>query len=393
MCPMWAWLVGIVLAVLATANLYVPDLGGGLLTDPTTIALGISLVLALWAWGRDRFRLGRAHLVLAVVVVSFLPGLVMAADHNYGQAKVMGLLATFAVTGVALQLMVSPRVRLVFLWAVGVSGAVVAVALVLFGESVTYFGRWSIFELNPISLGRMAALGAVLAVLAAVRTRGGRLVALIAAAAVCAYAAFLTGSRGPALAAAIALLVAVPPGRRIRVSRRTAAIGAGVTLVGLVVAFTAATKLLVIDTSGRALLWQESFMLALKNPLGVGFGDLYGKVTVQPWETSTDTAYSHNVLLEAAVEGGWLALVGLVFALVASFRCLYRDAATRTGRAMLAVWVFALANACLSSDLVGNRLMWVMIGAGLALMLRDRTPGDGVTSSRPRVLFADPARG
>ena len=374
MSLMWAWLVGIVLGVLATANLYVPDLGGGLLTDPTTIALGASLLFAAWAWYRDRFRLGTAHLVLAGVIVSFLPGLVWAADHSYGQAKVLGLMATFAITGAALQLMASHRVRTGFLWALAVSGVTVAVALVLFGESVTYFGRWSLFGLNPIPLGRMATLGAILALLAATRTKGARLAALIAAATICIYAAYLTGSRGPVLAAVLTLLVAALPGRRMRVSRRTAVIGASAAAVGLVVLLvTDAARLLAVDTSGRALLWQESFMLALSNPLGIGFGDLFGQVTMQPWETSEDTAYSHNVLLEAAVEGGWLALVGLLIALVVSFRWLYRDATTWTGRAMLAVWVFALMNACLSSDLVGNRLMWVMIGAGLALMLRDRT--------------------
>lgn len=371
---------GVAVAVLATANLYVPDLGGGRLADPTTIALGLCLLLALWAWRSDRFRLGAAHLVLAVVVVSFLPALAMAADHTYGRTKVFGLLATFAITAIALQLLGASRARAAFLWAVGVSGAVVAVALLLFGESATFYGQWSIFDINPISLGRMTALGALLALLAAPRARGHRLAALVVVALACVVATYLTSSRGPAVAIVAALVVAASAGRRLPVSRPVVLTGASAVVAGLVALLASGA----VDTSGRGLLWRESLVLALEHPFGVGLGDLYGKVTLHYYEVSADHRhYSHNVLIEAAVEGGWIALAGLLLALVVSFRRLYRDADMWAGRAILAVWVYAVVNACLSSDLVGNRLMWVMVGAGLALELR-RQPALSPTRQRAR---------
>lgn len=369
------WAAGILLAVLATANLYVPDLGGGLLADPTTIVLGLTLVLAGRAWVLDRFRLGRPHAVIAVVALTFTPGLVTAADHDYGQTKTLGLLATFAITGAALQLLPPRRVRRVFVGALGVSGALVAYGLLIFGETATYYGRASIFELNPIGLGRMASLGVLVAVLAAVRVRGWRLAALAAVALVCAYAAYITGSRGPIGAAVLALVVALSWGR-VRVGRRSLAAAGGALVLAVTVVWASGFR---VDSSGRVQIWVDSFMLALRRPGGIGFGDLNGKIPLPYWAEATgDTQYPHNMLIEAMLEGGWIALVGLLVALGVSLRWLLRDRSW-TGRTMLAVWVFAVVNASLSSDLVGNRLMWVMVGAGLALELR-RQPSEAPTS-------------
>lgn len=381
------WAAGILLAVLATANLYVPDLGGGLLADPTTVVLGLTLVLAGRAWVLDRFRVGRPHAVIALVALTFVPGLVTAADHDYGQTKVLGLLATFAITGAAMQLLPPRHVRQVFVGALGVSGAVVAFGLLLFGETATYYGRASLFELNPISLARMAALGALVAALAAVRLRGRwRLVAL-AVAAVCSYAVYTTGSSGPVAAAVAAGAVLLARGR-VHPSRRMV----GASLVALVVAGVAVwASGFRFDGSGRGQIWADSLWLALRTPGGIGFGDLNGKIPLPYWAEATgDTQYAHNMLIEAMLEGGWIALVGLLVALGVSLRWLLRDRSW-TGRAMLAVWVFAVVNASLSSDLVGNRLMWVMIGAGLALHAYDEAerPATGKSGGPSRLVGVD----
>jgi hypothetical protein len=370
------WAVAVVLALLATSNLYVPDLGGGVLADPTTITLGAAALLAAYVWAvHERFRLDMRHAVLGVVAVSFLPGLVMAADHSYGRFKLLGILAAFATMGAVLQLLRSERTRAAFLVALGASGAVVAAAVLVFGE---YAG------MNPISLGRMAALGLVLAYM--LWARGGRRGVALAAVAgvVTVVAAVSTGARGPLVAAVLAVGVAFLPGRRFsRVARWGVAAAAVVAAVG--VGFVLSTA-----STGRDYLWARSLELAVQHPLGIGFGDLYGKFPLRWWQVSeSSTLYSHNVLIEAAVEGGWLALAGLLLALVVSFRCLYRDATSLTGRAMLAVWVFAVVNASLSSDLVGNRLMWVMVGAGLALLAsRDRAV-DGQVAEDGALAVAD----
>jgi len=128
-----------------------------------------------------------------------------------------------------------------------------------------------------------------------------------------------------------------------------------------------------VDTRGRTQLWIDSLELAVARPLGVGFGDLYGNIPLTVWAESTGvTQYSHNVLLEAAVEGGWIALLGLVGVLLLSARSLLRGVGANGGRLLLALWVYALVNAMFSSDLVGNRLVWVSVGAGFALMLKEQ---------------------
>ncbi|PFG39026.1 O-antigen ligase-like membrane protein [Georgenia soli] len=286
---------------------------------------------------------------------------------------------TFVIAWAALQLLQQPKARLTFLWTLALCGIAVSAVLLLFGEVDSFAGRSSVSGLNPIGLGRMAALGALLTGVAAVSTQGARRLSLLAVCGFTTYSAATTGSRGPILAAAIALLLATLVGRR-SASRLTRAFGAGAVLtLGYALLTSTATdataRIFSDDSSGRTQLWSESLTVAREHPGGIGFGNLYGHITPPPWSLSTGyTEYSHNMLLEAAVEGGWVALAGLVLVLVISLKALVSQVTCPNGIAMLAVFVFSVANASVSSDLVGNRLMWVMIGAGLALRLRRLVP-------------------
>lgn len=391
MLPMGELVVGLLVAIAATSNLFLPSIDGTFLSDPTLLAFAGGTLAGMDVWVRSRAYVGRAHWLLISVFAAFLPGMIFAASHEYGGSKVQGLLLAFVLTWFATQLLTTERARRAFLRTVAVLGLLVAAALWVFGEASTYGGRVSVAGLNPIGLGRMAAAGALIAAVAGFYARGWRRASLLLLCALAGYVAASTGSRGPVLAGAMSLLLTLllsrqPRGRGLRVLGGIGAVAAGYLL--LTQTTVDASRFLSTDSSGRDALWERSLAVAADSPAGVGFGNLYDSIVIpRDMLDAGYRQYSHNVLIEVLVEGGWVAFVAFVVLLVVSFRALIRDSTTPLGAAMLALWLFAFANACVSSDLVGNRLMWAMIGAGLALYLRrslaDRRNACGPASCPP----------
>ncbi|GAA1680844.1 hypothetical protein GCM10010977_21280 [Citricoccus zhacaiensis] len=383
----------LVLAVLATSNLFIPNFTGSIFTEPTALSLGVATIIAGHAWISDKGYIGGPHLLIFLVALTFLPGLLAAAPHHYGQSKTIGLALTLLIVLVTTQIVGRWSLNPAFLTALAVFGFVVAVELLTIGETSTFDGRASVLGLNPIDLGRMASLGALLCALMAYWGRGWWRGLLLVMAAVSAFAATTTGSRGPLISAGVAIVFALLVSRRIA-SPATRVVGVSGLIAGVYLLFRgegldSSNRIFSQDSSGRDSLWSESLDIALTTPGGVGFGGLYGHVTLTPGAAVTGyTQYSHNILLETAVEGGWIALAGILVVLAISFRYLLQESNTQTGALLLTVWTFAFINALSSSDLVGNRLLWVMVAVGLGLELRrtrgDRTPtGHLTTTLRP----------
>src|SRR5574337_408675 len=148
----------------------------------------------------------------------------------------------------------------------------------------------------------------------------------------------------------------------------------------------------------RQHLATESLAIWWEHPLGVGWGDLGEHLSSQATiSLMGDAQYPHNILLEVSVEGGILGLLGLVVLLVASLRRLLTIRHSVTGSALLGLWVFALAGAMTSSDVVGNRLVFLMIGVGLSVPIVATSPSTSTRSpptpsqtesTRPRQLCA-----
>jgi len=108
---------------------------------------------------------------------------------------------------------------------------------------------------------------------------------------------------------------------------------------------------------------------ALDRPLGLGWGDFGsvvppGILTVNPGYE--DVIYPHNLPLEVVVEGGLVALLGLLLLAVAVTRAAVARATEPTVATSIALLVFAVVNAMFSSDLNGNAMVWVLAAAVLA---------------------------
>jgi O-antigen ligase len=100
-----------------------------------------------------------------------------------------------------------------------------------------------------------------------------------------------------------------------------------------------------------------------------------------------DAQYPHNMILEVLAEGGVLALIGLAVLLTISWKRLRKNSADLGGQITLGLWLLAFGSAMTSSDIVGNRFVWVMIGVGLSLPSIIK-PASFVDDERPLRLAA-----
>jgi O-antigen ligase len=85
-----------------------------------------------------------------------------------------------------------------------------------------------------------------------------------------------------------------------------------------------------------------------------------------------DNQYAHNFFIETLLEAGLLAFVAVVVLTFISFKGV-RSIEGYSGTLLFSIWLFALTVSSLSGDLARNRLLWVMLGAGLIFRaVRDR---------------------
>lgn len=350
-------------------NLILPSVLQDLLpVEYLLVTLGLCGIAILYQLRMVLSRVGMWWPGLAFVI-SCIPGFLVSPVTAYGLTKAQALGLTLVIFLTCAAIKRPPEFVVRFSTAAMIIGAVFIVAAQRFGTS-DVGGRLTFLGLNPIGIGRVAGLVLVLALTLVIarRVRAPLLVlGLIALAAVAAVGVVATGSRGPLLAAAIALfglfvfLAAtkqLAPRVVVLVSLVTLAAGGAVLLSDS----TGLTRLTTATDSGRSSLYEESFRLAVENPMGIGWGQL-GQYIVDFRAVDEEGLYAHNVFLEIFVEGGVLALVAFTALTVA---CLIRAwRATRVDPRFIMVliaFVYAVASAQFSSDIVGNRLMWLYMG-------------------------------
>jgi O-antigen ligase len=326
-------------------------------------------------------RLGAVRLPAGavLVVVTLVPGALVAVPRGYQDAKLGGMVLSLAVVAASAVLLSTRRRRRLWLaWTAGWGLAMVA-ALQVLPRDESQWGRAALEGSNTIAAGRATATAA-LVLGAALMLPGPRPRArLLAGAVVAAVAAVATGSRGPVLAAAVGLVVVALVVRRGRWSRVVVLTG-GLLAAGAAVVVSdspGADRLGLVltgDVTGaeaRLPLWRAAVRAIWeRGPGGTGWG---GFVTVldatEAVPTSGDRQYAHNVVLEAFAEGGWLAGTAVSAVIVASLVRALRRAREAQGAGgidgvavvLLGVAVSAVLNASVSGDLAGNRLAWVAL--------------------------------
>jgi O-antigen ligase len=404
-CTLLAWLSpAIPLGLIATPNL-VP------LTGATDLPDG-AVTMALFAWllaGIAFALLQRSHEV-PMPFRSFLPALLSIAllawmllrlgdsrAAEYGSRKVQ-LFLTLNLGTLVAGMVVGRRRRdvelcLALMLLVAVVAALGTLSQILSGVRPTFEGRYGLsnVEYDPIALGRLSAVGLLIAAYAVLaRTGRVRAVAMVVAPLI-AIAVLASGGRGPILGllAGLAVLAALLArgGAWKRLPLLLAAAVASALVVGQLVPGEAIDRALSVivggetgrDSNGRSELWAAAWRVFVEHPgMGVGTG---GFAAIEPAEL-----YPHNLFLEVGVELGLLGLAALVAALaigIAAIGGAFRSA-TADDRALLglviAMLVAALVNAMVSADIAGNADVWLALGLGIGLSSALPTPGAG----RPR---------
>ncbi|WP_395728569.1 O-antigen ligase family protein [Nakamurella sp.] len=367
-------LLAAALSVFAVGNLALPEASQTILGVDylVLVAVSFSAIIVL----RFTQLLDQNYVWVAgfVLLLSIVPGLLMLAPTAYGSEKAQSLLLTaIAIFASACFHDKIAGVRRTLVWT---SAASLLFALfLLIDRTVTASGRVSVFSLNPVGAARMTGIFVVtgLAMIMSSHIRASLRLAILAGAVLCSIATLMTGSRGPALSALLALIAVVTLTMRSRdVRLRTLIVGVGAMGAAMVVILDSnmagISRVLDGGDSGRSGIYSFTIAQAWANPTGVGWGGFAG--VAWRWGSRADRIYPHNLMLEVFVEGGFIALFGfaaiLLYALWHGSRS-YLRTKNRVECIAIGLYIYALVNSQFSSDLVGNRLLWVTLGLVLVL--------------------------
>lgn len=271
-----------------------------------------------------------------------------------------------------------------------VLGGLTTLSALLNFRSLGVQDRLQAFDANTIALGRSVGAGLVAAVCLWFAGRLNALVTLVLAIPMV-FVMIASGSRGPLVAGALAVLPAL-------FSSLRSARGLGrLSLLSLTVLLAGVAALPLIPSQSLARLQtffsgdldRSSFVRAealrytlpeiANRPFGVGFGRFEEVVLLSP--SADPITYPHNVLLEVGLEAGWLPLLLLLIVLTLALYWTIRSRAKGIAKTLpLALLLFALVNALVSGDLNDNRLLWAGLGLALSVPALSSAPPAPSTS-------------
>ena len=315
---------------------------------------------------------------LLVLVVGFLPVPCSAVALGTGPAKVTTMIfVLLPVLCAATVLLDSRAARRRWVWAQVLIGSVVAVSALEFNHaSVLEPGRFTLAEVDTISSARLVGVAVVALLLIGLGSLRHSWWALPLAAG-SGMVLVHVGSRGPLLSVLLTVLVVVVAGRCFAGRRLVPLL---LALVAIVAAYLYARadggeggkRIIESLQSGlsddtRARLLTDAVHLGTTHPMGIGWGDFAQHSSIgREIANAQGVAYAHNVFAEAFAEGGVFAVLAFGFVVVLALTRLHRLSKDPQEAAMFGVLVYWLLNAQLSSDLVGNRFMWIALACGLA---------------------------
>lgn len=351
-----------------------------------TIFAAVVVALAIVIYFLRGGRVTRAVYPILLLWAAFVPGVVLSWPTGQGSAKTAMLFTITLLVAVTTPLILqTQRSRRYWLFSI-VGFAVLVLFFAMIDPSIVEsqeYGRLSLEGGTTIVSGQLIGAGSVVALLGALRPgqRGRALLAGLAA--MLALGVLLVGSRGPFFAMLFALTATLTLGRVYARSR--------VIIVGAWVAMASGLLWFVFSTDMRPVARIVDFVATQKDPArewyysvagasigsqpqGVGWGGFAYLVGMGSAESSGIPVYPHNLFLEVALEGGWLAGLALMAFVSVALTRLWRRSLQPDGVALFGLAIYWLVAAQTSSDINGNRMMW----ASLAVAFIVRDIGDGV---------------
>lgn len=324
----------------------------------------------------SRVRMGKISGRIAVPVVLFflfLFGMANASLQGHSATKATILFTiTLLLAGAPFYVLRTPEQRRVFLYTLVGIGLFTAASTLLTGSLANeYSNRLALEGVDTIGTAQMVGAAALICFLAIFRrgTAVIRRLILLAAVAVMIYVALSSGSRGPVIGVALALVGALflSPGFRPYRGRATVIlviVGGVATWYAVNVGADGFTRIISLlsgegdaSTQARQSLWAEGWATIQQSPLGIGWGEYSSGVFTYP----------HNLIIEVGIEAGVIVSSLLVLYILVSLGRLAKLSKTIDMVPLLALLIFALFNAMVSSDINGNRLLWVMLSVAWVL--------------------------
>lgn len=343
--------------------------------DLTAFGAALTFAAVTWTIVYRRLRVPQGLVVPALLFAAFLPGVFLTGNSDYAVEKVLKLFSITALCMIAPAVLFrrSRHIRNFVLVLYAIAGLIVLDTLVsfFFGADVA---RLAGGGTNAIGLGRLSGFVFVGAFVLWLRTASTSALGIMAGSA---FALVGSGSRGPLLFAGLtaALLLTLRSMRgkvpvRAAVAVLLLVIGASSALATAPPAAVARIQSAVrgeADSSvrGRLRSYSETWREVAVTPQGAGWAGFGERVGM--W-TDTGRPYPHNIFLEVALEGGWIAGAALVVVFGFAFRRL-RSAARIGSWAQLVAFsglVFFGLNALVSGDINDNRILFAFLGLAWA---------------------------
>lgn len=344
--------------------------------DATAIAVGLvgAAIIAklLTDRGATPFPYGAA-----VIVGAFLPGFLIGQANPYTPTAQLGVLLTGLTAFGGYWLLGTRRRRTLWCWslvAVGVAAALLS-APGLDGEA-SVAGRGT-------TISTAEALGVAIVVILTLVMHGAlgkRLLVPVglALAAFLALSLFATGSRGPLAGTGVALVLAAVAFRRPGRVKRTVLVAAFLlagwyalesqTNSGAVRIHMALTGRL-DNTASREGVWQQALLAIPLHPEGVGWGNFWSVLPTSAVLNSGYVQHAHNLILDAFVEGGWLAGFALVAFIAVSLRRFKTNAngGDPYDVTLFCVAVFFVTNGMVSGSVAEERATFAALAVAFAI--------------------------
>jgi hypothetical protein len=342
-------------------------------------------VLAVRYLRGARLRAGFPAALVGIWYLTFVPGLFQAVPTPYGLQKIATIFTFTLLSSLAPLLLLEEDGDLVrTASAMGIFALAITLSGLLGGaQGVEGVERLQAFGAGTIALGRASGF---LATCAAVALAGeaplpGLTFGILALAGI---TAVFSGSRGPLLAAVVAVALAVGAGRA-RTGRGLVRLALAGTLF-LAVAGSALSlaprgslrrvEAFLHGEYGSSEAYRVSALRAAwervgDHPWGAGWAGF--AVLVDP-ERGVGRQYPHNLLAEVTLESGWICGATTLVVLGAALVSAWSASGRPGGRVALAGTAFYVINALVSGDLNDNRPMFMFLSAALVL---PALPGEG----------------
>lgn len=366
--------------------------------DLTAVALGLVGLSVLMTVVECR-KLSLPPVGGFVILASLIPGFLVGPDNPYTPKAQLGICISIYTALAAFVLLGSRERRKMWLGSLAVLGLVV-IPLLRPGPlgTLSVGGSGSTISAAQM-LGVSVVILVVLVMTGRVRGRSHLVVAAMILG-VLLYALLGTGSRGPTLAAAVALMVTVVLLRPDLLKRAAAAV-ALVVVMGAVLGalgFAGIERMRVAASgsfgdSPRVVLWEQAVQAIPGAPTGFGWGNFWSVLSPEARLDSGFVQYPHNTVLEAFVLGGWFAGLSITALLVLAIRRYYRLARVDSLEgALLAIAVFYVFCAMVSGTIADDRAMYAVLAAAFAYPARraKQESGPSPEAARPGADTASP---